>query len=435
MKARVRDIALGIVLAIAGLSYALATSQQSDGVAPGAVIRAAGSLARVPLQFTTPVLSSITSIVGGTTDIYDLGDAAFGTQIVRWVRAKGGVPPLRFTSDHNNSEFPPTGPTGASVSLADAVKNLPSSVQPDPTTSELLLTGRLQGVIGVPASIGTVPLQFDVAVNDSASGPVTNSLTRKFQLTMVDASTFKFARDVLNGASTYRSYFDMVDVVAGAPPFTFAIGNSNPITLTDSANNTIQIQAVASGKNLLLLDQVGLFLNTRTGAITGRPLLSGLLQIPMTCTDSTGAIALSRDKKSSGQVISINISASAHTASQFFSTAVTISGDTQTGGKDSIKYAGLANIGDTLATLNQSVVTLSIGGYTSPEVTLNAFGKGKVGGRVAMSVSVSLSGQVKIAITGENFGTQGSILSDITLKQAILPVVVKIGKTFSSRNC
>lgn len=418
MGVRVKDIALGIVLGIGAFSFALATSQQSEDTVPGCAIRAAGTL---PLQFTTPFLAGSTN--------RDLGDAAFGTQIVRWVRAKGGVPPLGFTSDHNNPSFSPVDQTGIgpSISLSDAVtKQLPLVAQADPTKSSLLSSGRLQGVFGVPVSVGMVPMYFDVSVYDNGSD-LGQSKIERFQLTMVDANVFKFARDVLGGGETYHSYFDVVDVVAGAPPFTFSI--SGPITLTDNLGNVAQINSVPSDPIQSLLNQVGLFLNANTGEISGTPLLSGLLKIPMSCMDSNGLTALSRDKSSSGQTISINIGANTRVNSACVTTKLNIRGDTRTRGKDTIKYVGLANLGNTLATLNQSMFTLSIGNYTSPEVLLDANGRGSVGkgkGGAVVTVRVKTKGDVIVEIRGESFGWQGSILSDITARQAIVPVSVKI---------
>lgn len=401
----------GILFAAAGFSYALATSAPDAGAATNSFAsasgRAAGSNFRLPLHFTTP-------LVPNSTD-HDLGDAAFGSAFTRWVRAKGGVPPHRFTADRGNTEFKGT------VSLQDAISGLPSTVAPDPTSADLLLNGRFQGTIGkLGGSLGTnsTPVDFDVTVTDSR-GVNPNVLTERFRLTMVDPNTFKIGRTVLNDAVEFRGYFDRIEAVAGTSPLTYG---TSQITLT----NDTGVHALTS-----LTDDMGLFFNTKNGAITGRPLQAGLLQFLVTCTDKNGVQALSRDKSSIGQIVSINVLPNPRITSELFSTGISISGDTSGGTKDSIKYAGLVALSDNIASLANSNVTLQIGNYTSPTVTLDANGKGSTGKVTpSMSVSVSATGQLKISIANESFAKSGSILSDITKTVSDQPVTVTIGNQF-----
>ena len=207
----------------------------------------------------------------------------------------------------------------------------------------------------------------------------------------------------------------------GNPLYTFTLG---AITLTNSSG---AVSPIAS-----LTGDMGLFFNTQTGNIAGRPLQAGLLQIALTCTDANGVAAKSRDLSTTGQTITIIVHQNQDLGSEFFSTAITVKGDTKTGGKDSIQYSGVINIGDKLSTLNGDQVTFTIGDYTAPVVTLNGKGQGTTGKSKtgpAMKVSISSSNQIKITVTGESFGTAGSILSDITVNKAIVPVTITISNT------
>ena len=113
-----------------------------------------------------------------------------------------------------------------------------------------------------------------------------------------------------------------------------------------------------------------------------------------------------------------------------------IKGDFAAGGKDSIGYTGLVNLnGSTPAELVGQAVTLQIGQYTSPSVTLVGGKKGVVGtqpGSPQMIASVGPDGTVKISISKEslddNIITQGQALG----QGVALPVLVTIGSKFES---
>ena len=411
-KAVKQTFLLGLLFAMVGFSYALATSTVVVTNSATANVESRGTNGRNPLLFTT-------EFVPGSTD-HDLGDAAFGSSILRWARAKGGTPPHRFSSDTGNTEFQ------GKVPLATAISALPAVVQPSTSTAVLLLTGRLQGAIGaLGASAGTnVPLRFDITVTDSR-GDTPNTKTETFRLNMVDSSVFKFGQSTLNDAVTFRAYFDKVEVIAGQGPYTFSITPTptmtTGMTLTDSSGNVTAINS--------LLDDMGFFLNAKTGAITGRPLQAGLFAFHLDCTDKAGTHAKSRDLSIVGQLLTISIEDNPRLSSDLFSTKIDINGDTNPpkGNKDTIKYSGAIAVGDNTSSLDGNSVTLFIGNYTSPSVQITG-GKGSTPKGSAPSMNVTLgSGFLKINIGNEGFGQTGSILSDITQTQSVLPVTVSIG--------
>jgi hypothetical protein len=408
------------VCAIAGFSYALATSLTAESSAV-----AARGLAGT-LTFTTPFFP-------GTLE-HDLGDAAFGSQIVRWIQASGGVPTYKFYSDSTITQF-----KGA-ISLANAVAKLaravlPPSDQPDyGTEAQLLFPGLLQGQIGnipsaLPAGKTSLPLQFDVTAVDS-QGANPNSRTDSFQITMVNSNVFKFAQTSLNDAALCQDYYGQVDMIGGVRPFTFAPGL---ITLTAPGGTVTSIAPAELGSAM------GLFFDQSTGALIGRPLQAGLLQITLACTDAYGRVAQARNLSGPGQTLSINVLPNPMLHSRFFSTSIIIKGGVIEGGKDSIQYSGIINLGAPLASFYGEQLTLTIGNYTSPAVTLNTLGQGSTGmpkkkagsGRLnkpgpEVQVNISPSGQIKITVSNESFGVAGSILQDITVRQAVLPVSIAI---------
>src|SRR5688572_22913272 len=105
-----RPILLGLFVATLGFTFALATSANREtgaageagaAVTPGVNNRAVGS----NLQITNPFLlpGQDAAFPGGgdrdsDPDGFDLGDATFGSQVVRYIRARNGVTPYRVTT-------------------------------------------------------------------------------------------------------------------------------------------------------------------------------------------------------------------------------------------------------------------------------------------------------------------------------------------------
>ena len=93
---RIQAVLLSFSLAALGFSIALATSNSSSsdfGVAAERSARLTGAL-----QFSNPRAPSAVGTNTTQLGFYDLGDAAFGSQVVRYFSALGGTRPYSFTS-------------------------------------------------------------------------------------------------------------------------------------------------------------------------------------------------------------------------------------------------------------------------------------------------------------------------------------------------
>jgi hypothetical protein len=410
------SVLIGFFAAALGFSYALATSSSTDEI--GAVSRAAGSNPRQPLTFTDP-------FVNGSTD-RDLGDAALGSAITRYIHARGGFPPYRFTSDRTTTTTTDTSSPPlfiGATTLGEAEVALPSSAKSGSSTAAVFLNGLVKGQIG--DKTGTIaantPLRFDVTVADS-KGTNPSKHNEKFRITLVSAnSAFKFAQTALNSGVEFRRYYDKIEVISGNAPYTFTASN---ITL----NKNGSITPIAK------FEDFGLFLNAKTGVLTGRPLDAGLVSFKVDCVDKNGARALSRDLSRTGQTITFNVDPSTRLASELFTTKLSIKGDTTSAGKDSIKYMGILDLeSHSVSDLNGLGVTLTIGNYTSPTVTLDQNGTGSSSGRnpPGIKVVITPSGIVNISILMESFGQAQSIITNSQLanNNIILDVSLTIGDT------
>lgn len=404
---------LGFLAAAVGFSYALATS--TDSAESGVATRGTGVNPRLPLDFTN-------AFVPGSTD-RDLGDAALGSEIKRFIQARGGIPVRRFTSDRTLLDDDGTVAFIGSTTLGEAMKALPSSAKPSLSTAVVFLNGILFGQIGGVG--GTVadntPLRFDVTVEDSRN-KAPNKKNDTFRITLVDPNTFKFSQSLLSNGIQFRRYRDKLEVIAGNAPYTFSASN---VTVTTAGVT----------KAFAKLEEIGLFLNKKTGRIVGRPLFEGTVSFLADCVDSKGAHALSRDKTGSGQRISFDIANNPRVASELFALKMQIKGDVKSGGGDTINYMGILDLENRrVSELNGLGVTLQIDEYTSPTVVLQG-GKGtNKGTKPEMTVSLNPDGMLKIMIKNDNFGKEGSILTadELAANQKILPVMVTIEDPNSS---
>lgn len=354
-----RAALLGVLFAMVGFSFAIASFDDAGAGGAGAKGRAVGSN---PLHFTNPFYSS-------TTD-RDLGDIAAGSGFVRYARAAGGVAPYKFTST--------VSPTLKSVI----------------STADILTSGKVVGTTA--SSFNTTPVRFNVTVADSSTSNA--SKTEFFRLTLVSGTTFRFAVDSLPDAVQLRDYVATLDILNGAAPFTFTASNLSGIS------------------GVTKLEDIGLTL-CNDGTIFGKPTKSGTLTFLATAKDSKGTVALGRFPSTlPGQTITLNIEANTTVAADIFATSISIKGG-QTG-KDSISYSGIANLGTTaVSSLAGSTVTLRIGKYVSPgnAATVNTLdAKGKINKSpkpakgvvvVTLKGAVSSKGQVKIAVGKETLGT------------------------------
>ncbi len=411
---------MGLMFAACGFTFALATSNSGNGVDARATATSphlAATNPRKPLFYTNAFL---------TPQIRDLGDAAVGSVITRFINARGGIPPRRYTSDRGVTLQSGAPEFQGAIAFAEAVSGLPTAFQPSLTTAVVQLDGGLKGQIGGPFNSTTpnTPLDFDVTVTDSRNLTSPLQLTERFQITMVDSTAFKFAQSALHDGVAFAQYRDKIEMNAGHPKYTYTASN---ISVTDPTTGIATPYASLS-------DDLGLFLDKHNGRLVGRPLVAGTYSILVNCTDAAGSQALSRDKSSVGQVITFNVAASNRIHSALFALAVSIKGSVTTSGADSIKYSGLVDLeGTSLSKLNNSAVQLQIGDYLSPSVTIQ-HGKGSTpkGQSPAMSVNLSSSGALTITISGETFGKDGTIITAAQLvnNQKIEPVMLSIGDAF-----
>ena len=140
--------------------------------------------------------------MSGSTD-RDLGDAAIGSALIRYVRAKGGNAPYRFSSDRNTTTTTDTSSPVLFIgtqTIGDAIGQLPNSAKPSASTAAIFVTGELKGAVG--GSGGTIPdgtpLRFDVTAADS-HGSAPRKIDEIFSsVTLVNSDVFKFAQSELD---------------------------------------------------------------------------------------------------------------------------------------------------------------------------------------------------------------------------------------------
>jgi hypothetical protein len=310
-----RTFSLGLILAMAGLCYATATSRGVS--APEAADRGVGTSAA--LIITTPLVPSF-------TNDYDLGDMAPSQVITRVITAAGGLRPYRFTS---------SGPQ----SLAHFISGTDSSLA-------LGLSGFLTGRVGsqLPPSDLTVTgvpgLRFVVNVKDS-EGTQPSSFDSFFNLYLVNPAPFRFAMNGLPNGPLDTQYLTKVETVGG-------VGN---VTIS-----VVSISGAASTQEAL-----GIFFDS-DGYVFGKPLVAGTVTVTLHAVDSKGTVALSRAGTGVDQAFTFTITPNTITASDVTTTNLSISGDTSKPGRDRLTYQGLLNsLGQDSFSLNNSPLTFRVG--------------------------------------------------------------------------
>ncbi|HYF51662.1 MAG TPA: hypothetical protein VEJ63_19765 [Planctomycetota bacterium] len=402
-----RAALMGLLFAMVGFTYALATSRGLESAA-GAESRGVGT---EPLRFLNNV---------GAGGDRDLGDVTIGSFLTRYARAAGGIGQLTYTSTRT--------PTFNSVRGASS-------------TLELFTNGCLGGagttgggqLLGLTAA--NFPLRFTIDVADQrGSNPFTAFDT--FRLSLEATDTFKFAIDDLGDAIQFESLMDIVSTVNG----------NGAVTVTAS-NVQLNGAAVTGG-----LAALGLNL-AADGTLVGQPLQAGRITFTATARDARGNSALSRDKSTVNQVITLDVIGNSVIETNAVCLGLSIkvanpTGAATSGNKDSASYKGIVNLGQRkISDLNGDALKLVIGGYSSPNTTNTPAtlqgGKTvkppKVTGTkpAKLTGSVKQSGQVSIKISGEDMSrissfsgsTQnlavGVVVGDAVAAAQILTVTVK----------
>ncbi|MCY3018232.1 MAG: hypothetical protein NTW87_04265 [Planctomycetota bacterium] len=270
---------LGVLLAALGFSWALATPAGGRGVSGGKEIRAAAT----SLRFSNPFLRPGEDAqfpqggdVGNDPAGYDLGDACFGSQLVRYVNALGGFQPYTFTSSN----------IGAGLTLD--------------------LSGRVTGA--VPAG-GPAPASFIALVTDAAG----STRTGYFRLLTAayPPSDFRFAMDRLPAAQVGVDYITNLQTIGGNPDATrFSV-----------VSGSVQLNGAAIAD----LEYAG-FTLSQDGTLAGRPLASGSVSFTARAT-AGAAVARDRSNTVQDQQLSLAIAAEASVQSQMATTDATIKGD------------------------------------------------------------------------------------------------------------
>jgi hypothetical protein len=354
-----RALAMGMVCAVVGFCYGVSTTDTVAASGHGVGARAVGST--FPLRFTNPELAA---------DEFDLGDACFGSAIVRYVTAEGGLKPYRFTSVGTNS-------------FSNAIAGFNTDLQ-------LGLSGLLAGSVppGPVASTtftGAPGFRFQVTVQD-AKGTNVETKTGFFNLFLVDCdpNAPRFAVDSIPSARLAESYVTKVEVIGGKPEYVFSL---------------VSISGVAK------IEDLGLSL-TRDGAIIGKPLRTGSFTLVVRCVDGLNRTALSRSGAGIDQSLTLVVSDNPITSSDVATTQCSIRGNSAQGGKDSLKYKGYVNmLGQDNFTLLNSQFRFNVGGIA---VTGRLDQNGRFnavlldGSKVKIKASPS-KGTVDIAISNGTF--------------------------------
>jgi len=407
---------MGLLLAMVGFSYAIATTTDGGtraGFGVGGRALGTTGLSGVALQFTNvPILND------GSRD---LGDVSAGSSFVRYARAKGGVPPYRFTS---------SSVAGFSQAFSSAFPTANSF------TPEILLSGKILGSSISAFALGAV--KFQITVADSSGGTNATTKTDNFTITVVSANVFRFAVSALPTGVRFRPYLGIADVVGG-----------NPDARVFSA--TIKSAVVPTGTTIganAKLSVIGLEISTTDGTVFGKPTVPGTFVINVVCQDKdTGKFYAGRNGTGTSQDMGLIIDDNTIVSGDTMATKITIKGNTSLTQKkptDSISYSGLSNLnGIPLSLLSGSVIDLRIGRYRSPtrvvagvnEFALNDKGKtGKASDKNAvptLKASVAKTGKTKITIAKETFGTVFDPANLVDKGTVTLPVSLVVGDAIS----
>jgi hypothetical protein len=356
-----RAALLGTLCAMVAFSYAIATVE-SASVVESVDARGVGTN---QLRFTNPK--------DGSGD-RDLGDVVLGGSFTRFARAAGGLPPYSFSSPTGNTEFGISRFVGSTL-VSGAV---------DFSGKVSGLVGTIVGGTGFQSPLND-SLRFFIKVVDQTVG--TAGVTEVFVLKIDQTGTFKFAVGPdLGSAPRFADFQTVVETINGKGSITYAVTAVSGITGVTS------------------LSDVGLFID-RNGKIFGKPYLAGTLSVTIEATDSRGLKAASRAGTGSNQVFTLVIEPSVDINSDIVVTKATVKYDQTKSAKkasDSVDISGLLNVkGAKISDFNGKKLVTQIGNFVSPEVTLDAKGKGKTADKLS-TASVSTKGAFKAKYKGLN---------------------------------
>lgn len=393
-----RAMLFGLLFALVGFSYVLATPSSDESAYPVGV-RAVGTVGNSLVRFTNPFATT------ADTRDRDLGDVVAGSTFVRFARAAGGLPPYKFSS------------AGTQAIDSTALKTLISS-------GAVTAAGKVTGSI---VSGTTTDPRFSITVQDAYAN--TNTVTELFRLTVVSGTLFKFAiGPSLGEAVQFRDFNGSLEVINGRGAVTFGV-----------VSGSVKLDSTTLGS----LEEAGLSLS-KSGVLFGKPFRSGVVTFSATATDSIGTLAAGRDGTGTSQAFSLTVTANTSISSDFVVQKAQVKfGATD---KDSVSVGGAVNLGATaISALSGKSFSLRVGSYTSPAVTFDTKGKATTAKGTKtkiVKVAVNSKGFVKAAVQKETLSTffpgitganslqsTGVTVGDSINTNEILRYNVKISKT------
>ena len=400
-----RSIGLGVSFALLGFCLALASGLSDDSSArqtSGDAARVVGS--SIPLKFTNPLVVAPPAPLVGTmppipANEFDLGDACFGSTIVRYVTAEGGLRPYRFKSSGTNnlaSIIANTGSTlvlGISGVLAGSTPgSLPSGIFPSPYVTILKTQG----------------LHFPVTVTDSF-GTNPNTVTANFNLFLFNSATtyFRFGTDTLPNARLDSTFSAHVDVLNGKAPVKISA-----LSVTDATGAAVK------------LSDLGLYFGTN-GNLMGKPLRVGTFTLNVRATDANNALAHSRkNQNANDQVMTLVVLDYPVTSSDAFAIQCSVKGYTGISGKDSLHYKGaINNLGNDQLALAGTAFSFSLGGVSfSGKLDKSGNYTAKLADKSSYSFKVNArAGSMDVKISKSSFlsGLELAGLTNGTLRRTV----------------
>jgi hypothetical protein len=377
---------LSFIFAAAGFSYAIATAPESRDVASSR----AKLPAAVQLTFANPFVTA-------TLD-RDLGDAVPGKTFKRFVRAKGGIPPYRFTAGSLDPALLLGRGGFFSTPLVNKVR------------------------AALPPTFPVGPYRFMTTVTERGTS---DTRSEPFRLSVVADTRFRFALGPgLSDATQFRNYADHLAIINPNAPLTYQLVG----------------QVFLDGVAQPSLASLGLALCKTDGVIFGQPLKAGLITFTATVTDAAGNVGLSRDGTTASQTFSIKVDPNKVVASEAFCQGLKVKVG-KSAGTGTLQYSGVINLGGALSSLSGKPVQLRIGNFVSPEAVfgtdgtatnLNGKNKKGVSGQPVITAKVNGNGTLVITVKNASFAVT-DLLEDNHVNhaglRATLPDDIITGRT------
>jgi hypothetical protein len=287
--------------------------------------RLVGSLLHISNPFIQPGVTA--QFPGGgnvSTDPagFDLGDACFGSSLVRFVSALDGVTPYTFTSS-----------TAGSLGLS------------------LGVTGRVSGVL---TGVSATPVSFQAQVTDAAGVSRTGIF---FLQPNNNCNVLHFSQDAIPQASVGQDYNTNLEVIGGDTTNTIFSVVSGSVTINGVAANSLETEGLT-----LFPD----------GTLCGRPLVSGTVTFRAQAIRS-GAHALNRALTAPDQSYTLQVLGINSIQSVLATTKLTVQSGSP--GRDSLSFSAFVNAnGATTSSFGNKPITIHFGRQVF-STTLDSFGQ------------------------------------------------------------